>query len=199
MIASLRGTLQHKDTQGAVIECGGVGYGVAMSLASLARLPDVGTQVFVLVCTHVTQDSLRLFAFSAADEQAAFEILLNTTGVGPRLALAILSTLSPQELADTVARADKTALTQIPGVGSKKAERLLVELKGRLVAAPLTAAGQGPSATLADLHSAMMNLGFAPAVAEKAARFAVERSPGETDLTQLVRDALRSTTARGAS
>jgi Holliday junction DNA helicase RuvA len=99
-----------------------------------------------------------------------------------------------------VARADKTALIRIPGVGNKKAERLLVELKGRLQVMPQAAAGAvGGQGMLADLHSALLNLGFAPAVAEKASRHALERAPDERDLARLVREALRSTTTRSVA
>ena len=175
---------------------GGVGYGVAMSLSALAKLGEIGSEVLVLVHTHLTQDALRLFGFLEPNERLAFEVLLGTTGVGPRLALAILSTLSPAELADTVRRADKASLTRIPGVGSKKAERLLVELRDRLpepvLLSSLTAA-TSPAALRDDLQSALVNLGFAPQLAERAARHALDKHPQETDLATLVREALRST------
>ena len=195
LITSLRGRLLSKDTQGAAVECAGVGYGVAMSLSALAKLGEIGSEVLVLVHTHLTQDALRLFGFLEANERLAFEVLLGTTGVGPRLALAILSTLSPAELADTVRRNDKASLTRIPGVGSKKAERLLVELRDRLPEPVLLSSlTTSPAALREDLQSALLNLGFAPQLAERAARHAVEKHPQETDLATLVREALRSTT-----
>ncbi len=132
MIASLRGTLLTKTAEHAVIECAGVGYGVLMSLASLVKLGVEGGEVSVLVHTHLTQDSLRLFGFADAAEREVFEILISLSGVGPKLALAILSILTAGELSDAVARGDKGMLTRVPGVGAKKAERLLVDLKGRL-------------------------------------------------------------------
>ena len=201
LITSLRGRLLSKDTQGASVECGGVGYGVAMSLASLTKLGAVGSEVFVLVHTHLTQDALRLFGFMEANERLAFEVLLGTTGVGPRLALAILSTLTPPELADIVQRGDKASLTRIPGVGGKKAERLLVELRDRLPE-PIQLASLSSSlagALREDLQSALLNLGFAPPLAERAARYALEKHPQETDLATLVREALRSTTVAGGA
>lgn len=200
LITSLRGRLLSKDTQGAAVECAGVGYGVAMSLSGLAKLGEVGSEMQVLVHTHLTQDALRLYAFVEAGERLAFEVLLGTTGVGPRLALAILSTLSPAELADAVRRDDKASLTRIPGVGSKKAERLLVELRDRLPEpVQLSSLTASPGALREDLHSALLNLGFAPQAAERAARHALEQHPQETDLATLVRDALRSTTAAGGT
>lgn len=199
MIASLRGQVVHKDAGSAVIECAGVGYGLALSLPTLSRLGDVGSEAFLFVHTHVTQDSLRLFGFGDVAERQVFELLLATAGVGPRLALAILSTLSPGELSDAVATSDKSSLTRIPGVGSKKAERLLVELKDRLKHVPQVAGRAPVTSLVADLESAMMNLGFALPIAEKAARLATEQMPGETDLAALVRVALRSTTQRSVS
>jgi holliday junction DNA helicase RuvA len=200
MIASLRGLLRHKDTEGAVIECGGVGYGVAMSLSALTRMGKEGDQVTVLVHTHLTQESLRLFAFLDADEKSAFEILLGTQGVGPRLALAILSSMSPRELAEAIDMADKGALQRIPGVGPKKAARLLIELKGRVEGFAVAGGTQVRLAVAPvynDLVSALVNLGFNPQVAERAARGAQQSHPDETDLATLVRAALRSTTRVG--
>lgn len=202
MISSLRGQIIYKDAHSAVIECAGVGYGLSLSLPSLSHLGEVGSQAFVLVYTHLTQESLRLFGFTEAQERQVFELLLATAGVGPRLALAILSTLTLRELSDAVATGDKTSLVRIPGVGSKKAERLLLELKDRLKRLPVGADGDASAGAriMADLESAMVNLGFALPQATKAARLATEQMPQETDLATLVRQALRSTTARaGAS
>jgi Holliday junction DNA helicase RuvA len=194
VITSLRGRLVRKDGAGAVVECGGVGYGVAMSLSSLSRLGKVGGDVFVLVHTHLTQDALRLYGFADEEEQQAFEVLIGTTGVGPKLALAILSSLSPAELAGIVSRADKVALTRVPGVGGKKAERLLVELKGRLPQVGFGAPAGRPS-LVNDVVSALSNLGFSDEVADQAARAALEKHPGETEIATLVRAALQETRA----
>lgn len=194
MIASLRGRLVAKDAEGVVVECGGVGYGVAMSVTGLAKLGDEGSDVFLLVHTHLTQDALRLYGFVDADEREVFEVLINTSGVGPRLALAILSTLAPGELVDVVAQGDKGMLTRIPGVGAKKAERLLVELKGRLTLPSQAPSASTPAELEADLLSALENLGFKQKEAEVVARQALEGNPGERDLTVLVRDALRAST-----
>lgn len=193
MIASLQGALTHKDASGAVVECGGVGYAVAMSLTSLARLGRDGSEVRLLVHTHLSQDALRLYGFCDEAERDAFRVLIGTSGVGPKLALAILSTMAPGELAAVIAQGDKAALTRIPGVGGKKAERLLVELKDRLPAAAFTAAAPGARAVHADLLSALTNLGFADDVAEGAARAALEQHPDEPELATLVRAALRLT------
>lgn len=194
MIASLKGRLLAKDTTGAVVEAGGVGYGVSMSLSSLARLGEAGDEVQLLVHTHLSQDALRLYGFADAAERAVFEILIATSGVGPRLALAILSTLCPAELQEVVARGDKGTLNRIPGVGPKKAERLLLELKDRLKGAAVPMRDAGDQALFADLVSALANLGFKEALAEQAAKQALDAHPGEGELTVLVREALRATT-----
>lgn len=194
MISSLRGRLIVKDGSGAVIECGGVGYGVSMSLTSLARLGKVGGEVAVQVHTHLSQDALRLYAFADADERQTFEVLIGTTGVGPKLALAILSSLSPAELSSIVGRADRVALTRVPGVGAKKAERLLVELKGRLPESGL-AGPTGKPSLVGDVVSALANLGFSDDVADRAAKAALEKHPDEQEIATLVRAALQETRA----
>jgi Holliday junction DNA helicase RuvA len=168
-----------------------------MSLTSLARLGAEGSEVAVLVHTHVTQDAIRLFAFADSAERQAFNVLIGTTGVGPKLALAVLSALGPEELVDVVLRGDRGALTRIPGIGAKTADRLLLELKHRLpdrLAASTAAPGRGGVA--GDLAAALVGLGFKPAHADEVARQALEQNPAERDLATLVRHALRATTQR---
>ncbi len=190
MIASLRGTVRQKDLQQAVIECQGVGYGVAMSLSSLQSLPPEGQLAFVFVHTNFSQDALRLYGFVNSGERDTFLVLLSTPGVGPRLALTILSTLSPAELAAAVRDGDKAQLCAITGVGKKKAERLLIELCDRLPQVLPTAL---PLPSLRhDLISALTNLGFAGPEAERLAQQAMAANAGEKELTALVRSALRT-------
>lgn len=196
MIALLEGTLVHKDMEGGVILCHGVGYGVSMSLATLLSVGPVGSPVQVHVHTHVGADVLRLYAFAKADERRAFVVLMGTSGVGPRLALAILSTLSPDELGQAVAAKDRSRLTRIPGVGPKKADRLLLELADRIApeAGPLFAQGH----LTRDVAAALTHLGFAPQVADEAAQAAHTACPGELDVATLVRHALRWATQKPA-
>lgn len=202
MIARLHGILLERELQGLVVDCQGVGYAVACSLTTLAALPAVGAAVTLHVYTHVAEDALRLYGFAAAPERRSFVALLGATGVGPKLALAILSTLAPAELQHVVESRDKTALTRIPGVGGKKAERLLVELQGKLVFEPTAPARGAVAATgsaggkLAEVRSALVNLGFAREVAEQAAKDALQGAGAGADLAALVRSALRSTTRR---
>ena len=194
MIVSLRGRLLSRDLAGAVVECQGVGYGLAMSIPSLARLGAPGNEVQVLVHTHVAEDALRLYGFLDPGERAAFEVLLGTSGVGPRLALAILSAIAPADLAIAVQDGDRLRFTRIPGVGPKKADRLILELKGRLKLADVVCDQPGtPAALRADLTSALLNLGFQAPVAERAARAALTAHPQAADLTLLLRAALQAT------
>lgn len=194
MIASLRGRLVHKDATGVIVDCNGVGYGVAMSLSSLSRLGAEGSDVEMLVYTQLTQDALRLYGFVDDDERKTFSILIGTKGVGPRLGLAILSTMSPGELADVIGAGDKAMLTRIPGVGNKTAERLLLELKDRLTARDVRHASPTGAPAHGELVSALTNLGFKQGEADDVARLTLEAHPGETDTASLVRLALRSTT-----
>jgi len=190
MISSLKGLLAHKDHEGAIVECAGVGYGVAMSMQSLHAVGATGREVRLHIYTHVAEDTLRLYGFVTADERRTFEVLLNTSGVGPRLALAILSTLAPEDLLTAVSLKDRTALTRIPGVGPKKADRLLLELSGRLAVAG-TGAGTGPTSLNGDVISALTHLGFDQAVAQRAAQEARASMPGCEDVATLTRHALQ--------
>lgn len=194
MIASLKGVVAHKDASSAVIECGGVGYGVVMSLTSLSSLGAVGSEARLLIHTHVGQDVLRLYGFVDAEERRTFELLIGISGVGPRLALAVLSTFTSAELADVVGLHDTAALVRIPGVGKKTAERLALELKDRLV--PAKGATGKANGMLEDLKSALRNIGFANAIADRAAQDALTAHPEQTDVAILVREALRATTRR---
>ena len=193
MIASLRGLLAHKDHEGVIVECAGVGYGVAMSMQSLHAVGAPGREVRLFIHTHVAEDTLRLYGFVTADERRTFEILLNTTGVGPRLALAILSTLAPEDLLTAVTLKDRTALTRIPGVGPKKADRLLLELSGRLAVA---GSGTGTASLGGDVISALTHLGFDQAMAQRAAQEARAALPGCEDVATLTRHALQRISQR---
>lgn len=196
MISTLRGRLTHKDTQHIVLECHGVGYGVHMSLGCLANAPDVGAELFVWIHTYVTEDALRLYGFLQHEQRNMFELFLGINGVGPRLALAIIGTMPIEELRTAVAQNDKSRLIRIPGVGAKKAERLLLELKDKLTNVQTQTLLGHSDNRLHDLQSALLNLGFAPNVAEQSARHALKLLQDEQDLPTLVREALRSTKTR---
>ena len=198
MIESLSGIVRNKTSESAIIDCNGVGYGVAMPISSLAKLGSEGSKAHILVYTHLSQDALRLFGFVDTLDRQTFAKLVTTRGVGPKLALAILSVFSADELAHVVEQGDKTALVKIPGVGSKKADRLLLELKDRLDPASNASSAGAPTVTgsLEDLVSALTNLGFKDRDADSLARQAKKDNPQELNVAILAREALRLSTCR---
>lgn len=196
MIGSLRGTvLDYEDDDTALIEVagGGVGYRVVLGAASARTLGSVGTEVFLWVHHHIREDTQVLYGFVDRDRRRTFEILLGAHGVGPALALAILSVHRPAELARIVASDDAAALCEVPGVGKKTAARLLIELKSRLdpVTGPVDAApvGPGSSGEAADVRVALERLGFRPDEIVQVLELPVVRdAPG---LDAMVKEALR--------
>jgi len=202
MIASLRGRLVEVLADGAVIDVGGVGYRVFLTPKALAALPR-GGEVLVHTVTYVREDALALYGFLSADERRTFEHLLSATGVGPKLALAILSVHSPDALRRAVSAGDADALTLVSGVGRKGAARLVLELKGKLGgdgAYELPAEGGGGRAAYAEVREALAALGCAPAEI-KAALESLPADAGELSTEELLRLALRNLgpggTARG--
>lgn len=163
MIGSLRGTVVERGLDGSVLlEVGGVGYLVSVTSRTLGELEPT-TTAFLYVHHHIREDAQTLYGFASRDEKSAFEILIATHGVGPALAMAILATHSPAALVDIVANGDLAALTLVPGVGRKTAERLLVELKNRMNVPVLDAAvvgGNASGSATADVREALLGLGY---------------------------------------
>ena len=158
MIASLRGSVLERSSDGTVIvEAGGVGYVVHVTPRTLAELEPTSS-AFLHVHHHIREDAQTLYGFLSRDERSAFQDLIGAHGVGPSLAMSILATHSPSTLVDVVANGDVAALTLVPGVGKKTAERLIVELKGRLAIPNLDMSDS--SGTLADLREALIGLGY---------------------------------------
>ncbi|MGH9264734.1 MAG: Holliday junction branch migration protein RuvA [Acidimicrobiales bacterium] len=190
MIGRLRGTLVHRSPRGEVmVDVGGVGYRISVSPATLVALGGIGDEVVVHTHLHVREDALTLFGFATADARDCFESLLGAHGVGPGLALAILSTHGPEDLRRVVFEGDLDSLTLVPGVGRKTAARLLLELKSRLdvpdgVDADVTAANGSPRAEVRD---ALAALGYQP----EEVRRAMGELPPDGDVTTLVRSALQ--------
>lgn len=197
MIAWLAGTLAQKSPAQCVVDVHGVGYQVFLSLNGYCALPEVGAPVQLHVHTHVREDALQLYGFVEPEERDLFLELLNVSGIGPRLALTILSGCSVRELREALASEDLARLVAIPGVGKKTAARLVVELRDRV--------GQTKDGSMKGLAagallpieeqaiSALVNFGFKPAVAAQAVRQA--RSAGNHELESLIRDALRRAAA----
>ena len=203
MIGSLRGVVLERSTDAEVlVEVLGVGYRLNVSARTLAEL-EPGASVFLHVHHHIREDAQLLYGFLGRDERLCFETLLGTHGVGPSLAIAILAVHSPSGLREVVAAADLRSLCLVPGVGKKTAERLLVELKGRLdvpdfdVVAAVRAGGApgGPGSLLADVREALAGLGYGPDEVREALR---DVSADGRDAPGLLRDALKVLGARRA-
>lgn len=198
MIASLRGTLAEKGAGHCVIETGGVGYLVSVSSQTARALPEAGEPVFLHTHQVVREDSLQLFGFANLEERGLFELLITVSGVGPKVALAVLSGLPPAALARAIRDENVAQLVGIPGVGRKTAERLIVELRDKLelavtaqvatVAAP--ASGLLPkSERFDDAVAALVRLGYSQAQAQEAIR-KVTATEEDPSLETLVRQAL---------
>jgi len=192
MIARLAGILSEISADSAVILAGGVGYLVHMSSRSLDALPEVSSNVMVLTELQVREDAWTLFGFGTAAERDTFRTLTSVQGVGGKVALAILSALSPDELARAVAQDDKAMIGRANGVGPKLAARIANELQGKLGVAGLGGTAPAPRAgAAADALSALANLGFKPADASAAVNAAQDELGSDASLDALVRLALR--------
>ena len=193
MIARLSGVVLEKGDGFAVIDVHGVGYRVHLSQTSLAALPPRGEPVTVRCFTHVREDALDLFGFASEEEESVFRELIGVKSVGPRAALNILSGIDARELATAVAHGDVARLTKVPGVGKKTAERLVVELKDRLLflarAAPSSEEPEAPD-VLAQLRNALVGLGYRAPQADEVAEALKDRADGRR-LDELLREALK--------
>jgi holliday junction DNA helicase RuvA len=195
VIARLSGVVVEKRGDAAVLEVQGVGYLVHLSLQSMGRLPPEGGRAQLRCYTHVREDALQLFGFATSEEEELFHLLISVSGVGPRLGINILSGMPATELATAILHGELARLTKIPGVGKKTAERLVLELKDRIRESGLLGArpSQPPMATAADqaLLSALVNLGYRAAAAERTAE-TVRRNLGPSaPIEDQLREALR--------
>ena len=172
MIAHLRGKLARKDPARVVVDVNGVGYEVFVPLTTFTALPDAGSEVSIDVHTHVREDMIALYGFSTRRERIIFEKLMTISGIGPKLAVTILSGGSVEDLVSAIKRSDLARLTAIPGVGKKTAERIILELRDKLQ--DFAEAAPAKSAVESDVLSALENLGYLRAHAEAAMRRAVD-------------------------
>jgi Holliday junction DNA helicase RuvA len=195
MIAHLRGILIAKQPGQAIVECAGVGYDIAIGIPTFTALPSEGAQVALHIHTQVSEDAIALFGFLDLDEKRLFERLITVSGVGPKLAVKMLSGLSPERTVAAIRAQDHASLTRIPGVGKKLAERLVVELKDKLddfAAAPAATPTAKLGAAAEDVLSALVNLGYQRPAAIKAIETAVEREPATGEnFDNLFRTALK--------
>ncbi len=167
MIAHLRGKLIAKHPNQAIVEAGGVGYDVAISVSTFSELPGIGDEVALHIHTHVREDALALFGFLRHDEKQLFEKLIGVSGIGPKLAMTVLSGMPAGAMVAAIRAHDVERLTRIPGIGKKTAERMVLELKDKLAAFGETAA-RAASPLEEDVVSALCNLGYQRLAAEKA-------------------------------
>lgn len=181
MIAHLRGTVIEKHPNQVIVEAGGVGYDVQIPISTYTSIPGEGSPVTLRIYTHVREDALALFGFATAEEKLVFERLISVSGIGPKLAVTVLSGLPTADLISAIRGSDVQRLVRIPGVGKKTAERMVLELKDKLVGveagAPAAPAEAGPAWTALerDVLSALQNLGCSRPAAEEAIRKVKER------------------------
>ena len=171
MIAHIRGRLLSKHPNQVIVDCGGVGYQLAITVPTFSGLPDEGSEVSLFVHTHVREDQIALFGFLKTDEKALFEKLIAVSGIGPKLAITVLSGMAAPDMIAAIRSNDLTRLTKIPGVGKKTAERMVLELKDKLDQFSTTEATTIAPATTPleeDILSALVNLGYQRAAAERA-------------------------------
>ena len=195
MIAFLRGRVLDKHPNRIVIDVNGVGYELYVPLSTYYDVGEAGTEIALRVHTHVREDALQLYGFLTTLEQQLFERLIAISGIGPKLAVAVLSGIDSDELVTSIQRADVARLTRIPGIGKKTAERIVLELKDRLADVARPAAGDGaerPQVDHAreDLVSALENLGYHRPLAEKAVD-AVRTRDGSAPFEDALKGALR--------
>jgi Holliday junction DNA helicase RuvA len=191
VIARLKGTLVEKSPSRIIVDVGGVGYDVLVPLSTFYGLGDPGAEVVLRVHTHVREDVIALFGFSTPLELDLFERLIAISGIGPKLALAVLSGIDPAELVRAIRAQDVARLTRIPGVGKKTAERIGLEMKDRLPQAATPAGAPiGGDDVRGDLLSALTNLGYNRNVAEKAVDDALKKNPA-AGFEDILRDVLR--------
>jgi holliday junction DNA helicase RuvA len=196
VIARLHGTLLEKSPARLVIDVAGVGYDVVVPLSTFFSIGEPGVEVVLRVHTHVREDVIALYGFATAVEQDLFERLISISGIGPKLALAVLSGIDARDLVRAIRSQDVARLTKIPGVGKKTAERIGLELKDRLPHALGEPPGAAATASTAadqvrdDLLSALINLGYQRPVAEKAIDAAMRKTP-DAPFEQHLRDILR--------
>jgi holliday junction DNA helicase RuvA len=196
MIGQLRGRLADKRPSQVMVDVGGVGYLVAVPLSTYAALGELHTEVTLLIHTHVREDTLALYGFLSSREKHFFELLLGASGVGPSLALKILSGMTVEELVPAIRGGDVVRLTKIPGVGRKTAERMVVELKDKLEAVTVAEEKQPTSkaGVEADVVSALTNLGYDGRQAESAVAEG-KRAAGVTSFEKLLKAALQALAA----
>ena len=197
MIASLTGRLASKHPGGVVIDVQGVGYDVLIPLSTYYQLPDSNQTITLVIHTHVREDAIQLFGFSTQREKDAFLMLLGVSGIGPKLALSVISSLSVNDLAAAIRNDDHKTLASVPGIGKKSAGRLALELKDKVeklgvaVDHRATKAAEPSGKLMDDALSALVNLGYKASDVKEVVKQVLAGRNGETPLQDLIRAALQ--------
>jgi holliday junction DNA helicase RuvA len=189
MIAHLRGRIIAKHPNQAIVETGGVGYDVVISVPTFSELPAAGHEVALHIHTHVREDAIALFGFLRAEEKQLFERLISVSGIGPKLAITILSGMATADMVNAIRGNDVARLTRIPGIGRKTAERMVLELRDKLEAFGAAPAVAATTPAEEDVLSALVNLGYQRQAAERAVA-AAGKSGNGANFDALFRDAL---------
>ncbi len=192
MIAHLRGRLLSKHPNQAIVDVGGVGYEITITVPTFSELAEAGQEVALHIHTHVREDQIALFGFLRAEEKRLFEKLMTVSGIGPKLAVTILSGMPVGDLIGAIRGGDVARLTKVPGIGKKTAERMVLELREKLE--ELRTAGIAPPALNAvadDVLSALVNLGYQHPQAEKAVEKVSRESGPQQTFDQIFREALK--------
>jgi Holliday junction DNA helicase RuvA len=193
MISQIRGRLANKAPGEIIIDCNGVGYGIRVPLSTFYELPELEEEVLLQVYTHVREDALLLYGFLTHKEKELFCLLIGVSGVGPKLAINVLSGISAADLERALCEGDLLGLTRIPGIGRKTAERMLVELKDKVTSAGTATGGGLPlkDGVVKDALSALINLGYTRSIAEEAVHDVVRQQGHELSLEELLKESLR--------
>ncbi len=194
MIATLKGKLAEKNPGQVVVDVGGVGYGVVIPLSTYTKLPPQGEAVRLLIHTHVREDAFLLFGFGTAEERDVFLLLTNVPGIGPKLAVNVLSGIPAPDLREAVSRQDLARIRSVPGVGKKTAEKILLELRDKIGALEegSPSLGTGGRTMYVDLISALTNMGYPRAGAENGVEKAFDEAGEDADFETLFKIALKN-------
>jgi len=200
MIAQLTGSLVSIDAMEVILDCGGVGYAVSVPMSTIDTLPQVGERVTLRTIMHVREDAMQLFGFATVAEREAFKMLTSITGIGGRTALGILSAMPLADLRMHLVKENLVALQRLPGVGRKTAERMVVELREKIISiipeSGAAVVAQAQSAVADEAVAALVALGYARAVAEKSVKSVIQSDPAVAASSEdLLRRALRMATA----
>ena len=199
MYAFIRGILISNNATQTVVEANGIGYSIGIPTSDLQNLPQVGSEILLHTSLVVREQSHTLYGFLGAQEKDLFEVLTTINGIGPKIALSVIGHLPLLELQKAISQGNPLPISKVPGIGKKKAERLLIEMRDKLpnlfpsdvTKLAVKIPGNSPSQSIQDAMGALVNLGYNQAKAEEAIRKTIEKNPSEMDLPNLITQALK--------